>query len=274
MAEEIFVGDSAFGDLLQQISGQLRSSLVGIHGALQSIAPPELRDGDKQMDERAAVFYKSYYRLLRLCNNLADVTAPESAMRLRMVNDDIVGICREVMERAEYPAEMLGLKTAFQCDRKTQIIAVDAEGIQRMLLNLLSNAFKFTPRGGSVTLAVQVLPDVVELKLTDTGVGIAPELLDTVFERYAIPTREDALPHGMGFGLPISRRIARVHGGGLVLHSQPGRGTTVTVTLPNRKNRTQALRTLAVDYSGGFNTTLVELSDVLPDAAFTQKFLD
>lgn len=274
MSEEFFVSDAEIGELLQQISGQLRSSLVGIHGALQSIAPPELRDGDPQLDERAALFCKSYYRLLRLCNNLADVTAPEEAMRLRPVNDDIVGICREVAAQAEYPAEMLGLRINFQCNRKSQIIAVDAAAIQRLLLNLLSNAFRFTPQGGTVTLSVQVLPDVVELKLTDTGQGIAPELLDTVFQCYRIPSGADTAAHGMGFGLPISRRIARAHGGGLALHSQPGQGTTVTVTLPNQKSRAQALRTMTVDYSGGFNTTLVELSDVLPEAAFTQKFLD
>lgn len=274
MSEDIFGTKPEVGELLQQVSGQLKSSLGNIHSALQKLVPPDLRDGDEGMDANAAVLCQSYYRILRLAGNLSDAVSLDGPGGARLQNDDIVGFCRTVMEKAEVPAELLGLRTAFLCEKKSHIIAMDADRLERLLLNLLSNAFKFTPRGGSVTLEVRVLPERVELRLTDTGVGIAPELMDTVFDRYCHARRMDPPPHGLGLGLPICRRIAQEHGGGLVLTSQVGKGTTVTVSLENKKAKVQELRTFVVDYAGGFNHVLVELSDALPKEAFTQKFLD
>ena len=84
----------------------------------------------------------------------------------------------------------------------------------------------------------------------------------------------DSLPYGLGLGLPICRRIAREHGGGILLTSEEGKGTTVAVSLPNKRSSIQELSTYVIDYAGGFNRTLVELSDALPRQAFTQRFLD
>lgn len=142
------------------------------------------------------------------------------------------------------------------------------------MLNLLSNAFKFTPKGGRITLEIRVEVKRVELRLTDTGCGIAPELLETIFDRYLHTERIDPPPHGLGLGLPICRRIAQEHGGSLLLTSRPGEGTTVTVSLPNQKAQKQELSTFIVDTTGGFNPILLELSDALPKQAFTQKFMD
>ena len=161
-----------------------------------------------------------------------------------------------------------------RCAKSSHIIAIDRDRLERMMLNLLSNAFKFTPKGGRITLEVRIEAQRVELRLTDTGCGIAPELLETVFDRYLHTERVDPPPHGLGLGLPICRRIAQEHEGSLLLTSRPGEGTTVTVSLPNRKVKYQELNSFIVDYSGGFNRTLLELSDALPKQAFTQKYLD
>lgn len=273
MSEEKFEKIEAVNDVLRQVSGQLRNSLGNIHSALQRIAPPELRDGDQGIDKDAAVLCQSYYRILRLTGNLSDAANLNGPSATQLRNDDIVGFCRSVMRKAEQPAELLGLRLEFKCEKSSHIIAIDEERLERLLLNLLSNAFKFTPKGGKVILEVRVLPQYVELRLTDTGRGIAPELLETVFDRY-LHDRMDPPPHGLGLGLPICRRIAQEHGGNLMLTSRLGEGTTVTVSLANEKAKTQELRTMLVDYSGGFNRTLVELSDALPRQAFTQKFLD
>lgn len=262
------------GEVLQQVSGQLRSSLNNIYRSLERIAPPELRDQEEGLDADAALLCQSYYRILRLANNLSDAANFDKPVRVRLRNDDIVGLCRDVMTRAQVPAELVGLELVFLCERSSYIIAVDRDRLERLLLNLLSNAFKFTPRGGRVTLEVRVELQRVDLRLSDTGCGIAPELLETVFDRYLHTQRVDPPPHGLGLGLPICRRIAQEHGGSLLLTSQPGQGTTVTVSLPNRKAKNPELNTFLVDYSGGFNPILLELADALPKQAFTQKYLD
>lgn len=272
MGDSVFDRDKELDGVLQQVAGQMKQSLGNIYSALERLAPADKRDGDKQMDMDAAVLCQSYFRIMRLANNLADICAESADMTLR--NDDIVGLCRDVMLKAGQAAHPLGLEVDFRCGKDSHIIAMDAKGIERMLLNLLSNAFKFTPRGGKVTLEVRVGPEQVELHLSDTGCGIEAERLDTVFDRYRQIGRMEPPPHGLGLGLPICLRIAQGHGGRIALTSEVGVGTTVVVSLPNKKSRIQQLGTFVVDYAGGYDHTLLELADALPREAFTQKYLD
>jgi len=273
MSEDIFKNGDLQG-VLQQVAGQLKGSLGNIYSALDRIAPAQLRDESSQLDQDAAVLCQSYYRILRLANNLADAAHLTDISPARLTNDDIVGFCRTIIQKAEVPAELLGLEVELVCKKSSHIIAMNADRMERLLLNLLSNAFKFTPKGGKITLEVKIGTKFVELRLTDTGIGIPADRMDTVFERYLQADRLEPPPHGLGLGLPICRRIAQEHGGGIVLTSQEGKGTTVIVSLPNQKSPLQELKTFTPDYAGGFNRTLVELSDALPRQAFTQKFLD
>lgn len=276
MSAELFHQDEQMSEVLQQVSGQLRLSLGNIHGALMRLAPPDIRDGEEKTDLNAAVLCQSYYRILRLANNLSDASEPERPADAGLVNDDIVEICRSVMDRARVPAELVGIRLEFRCGKSGHIIAVDGERIERLLLNLLSNSFKFIGTGDKrISLEVRVEADYVYLVLSDTGRGIPSQMLDTVFDRCRQPGRLDPPPHGLGLGLPICQRIAREHGGSLALASEEGKGTVVTVSLPNRRVPQRLGTALPlVELSGGFNRTLVELSDALPKQAFTQKYLD
>lgn len=276
MSAELFHQDEQVSEVLQQVSGQLRLSLGNIHGALMRLAPPDIRDGEEKTDLNAAVLCQSYYRILRLANNLSDASEPERPADAGLVNDDIVEICRSVMDRARVPAELVGIRLEFRCGKSGHIIAVDGERIERLLLNLLSNSFKFIGTGDKrISLEVRVEADYVYLVLSDTGRGIPSQMLDTVFDRCRQPGRLDPPPHGLGLGLPICQRIAREHGGSLALASEEGKGTVVTVSLPNRRVPQRLGTALPlVELSGGFNRTLVELSDALPKQAFTQKYLD
>lgn len=274
MGEDIFDKNDELSGVLRQVAGQLRGSLGNIHGALERIAPPEKRDENDRLDMDAAVLCQSYYRILRLANNLSDALELDAPSRAKLRSDDIVGFCRTVMRKTEEPAELLGLELEFVCRKQSHIISMDAERLERLLLNLLSNAFKFTPKGGKITMEVRITPQQVELRLSDTGCGIPAEKLDTVFERYRQTERREPPPHGLGLGLPICRKIAQEHEGSMMLLSKQGEGTTVVVSLPNRKSAVQQMETFMIDYAGGFNHTLLELSDALPRQAFAQKYLD
>ena len=271
--------DEALNGVLQQVSSQLRMSLVNIHSALNRLASPEARDRDPKTDLDAAVLSQSYYRILRLTNNLADAAEAGQPGDVKLKNEDIVDVCRSVMERAEQPAEMLGIQLVFRCEKQMHIIQMDKERLERVLLNLLSNAFKFIRNDEKVvTLELKFERDFVRLVLTDTGVGMSPEELATAFDRCSLSGRQDPPPHGLGLGLPICRRIAAEHGGTILLTSSKGVGTTATVSLPNKKSPVQQMNTMMVipppDIYGGFNKTLVELSDALKKEAFSQKYLD
>ena len=275
MSQELFHQDEQLSEVLQQVSSQLRLSLGNIHSALNRLAPPDLRDVQEGIDLDAAVLCQSYYRILRLTNNLSDASEPERREGEGMSNDDIVEVCRDVMERAELPAGLLGITLEFRTSKDSQIISMNAERMGRLLLNLLSNAFKFIGEGEKrVSLEIRVEPDYVYLTVSDTGRGIPSEMLDTVFDRCRQTNRLDPPPHGLGLGLPICQRIAREHGGSLLLASEEGRGTTVTISLPNRRGPQRLKSPTIMTPASGFNPTLVELSDALPKQAFTQKHLD
>lgn len=276
MSEELFHQNEQMSEVLQQVSSQLRLSLGNIHSALVRLAPPEAREDHEGIDRDAAVLCQSYYRILRLAHNLSDVSEPERPEGAGLTNDDVVEVCRGVMERAEVPAELLGIRLAFRSNKPGQIIAMDSERIERLLLNLLSNAFKFIGAGEKlVTLEVRTEPDYVYLTLSDTGRGIPAGQLDTAFDRWQELRRMDLPPHGLGLGLPVCQRIVREHGGALVLSSQEGRGTTVTASLPNRRAPVRLRTSLPImNWNGGFNRTLLGLADALPRQAFTQKYLD
>ena len=251
------------------IASQLRSSLGNIHSALSRIAPLEAREQDPQLDTNAALLYQSYYRILRVVNNLTDAAGLLDDTPLPLENDDIVGYCRDLCRKVEGLAALRQQQLVFSCDCSGHVIAFNVDYMERLLLNLLSNAIKFTPAGGTITLAVKIHPKTVELSVTDTGVGISQELLPTMFDRYLHTERMDPQPHGLGLGLPICRRVAAGHGGSIMVTSKEGVGTRVTVSLPNRQTDTVRVKDVPFDYAGGFDHTLVELADALPYGAFT-----
>jgi signal transduction histidine kinase len=111
----------------------------------------------------------------------------------------------------------------------------DQRKIKQVLLNLLSNAVKFTPEGGRVEVRAQRLGDHVEIAVTDTGIGIAPEHQEAVFEEFRQVGTDYAKKHeGTGLGLTLSKRFVELHGGHIAVKSRLGEGSTFTFTLPVR----------------------------------------
>jgi signal transduction histidine kinase len=109
----------------------------------------------------------------------------------------------------------------------------DQRKIKQVLLNLLSNAVKFTPEGGQVEVRGQRAGGEIEIAVTDTGIGIAAEDLEAVFEEFRQVGTDYAKKHeGTGLGLTLSRKFVELHGGRIWVKSQPGRGSTFAFTLP------------------------------------------
>ncbi len=261
-------------ETLPNVAQELRGAMANVYAAAERLAPPAAREKDAALDRNAAIFTQSYYRMHRVIGNLTDAKLLAGEERFPLGNDDIVGVARAVCAQAEAPFAGEGVTLRFEADKSGHVIAMDASLIERLLLNLLSNALKFTPNGGSVDVRVRVTPRWVYLSVADTGRGVAADKLEHIFDRFLVTDAMDPPPHGMGLGLALCRRIAQGHGGTIVAESEEGKGTVFTVALPNTRAAGGELRASRTAYAGGFNRTLVELSDALSVSAFTHRFTD
>ena len=261
-------------EVLPNIARELRGAMANVYLSANRLAPVEARESDPEVDRNAALFLQSYYRMYRVVGNLTDAYRLAETTPLPLENGDIVGLVREVCERAEGLFVLQGVELIFEADRAGHIIAMNAELLERALLNLLSNALKFTPKGGTVTVRVKTDGRSVRLSVTDTGCGIAADRLESIFDRFLDTSRIDPAPHGAGLGLALCRRIAQGHGGTITVESKEGEGSRFTVALPNEKSQSASLRQYTPVYAGGFNRTLIELSDALGPQAFTHQYLD
>lgn len=266
--------DELIGSVLSNAASQLRGSLGNIYSAFNRIVTREMREGNPELDKNAALLYQSYYRMLRLVNNLTNAAELYGQWELPMRNGDIVELCRRICREAAGLAVLQEQELVFLCEEEEHIVAMNADGMERLLLNLLSNAMKFTGRGGRITVGLRFVEDQVELSVSDTGCGISQELLPTLFDRYRHVERMDPAPHGLGLGLPICHHIAACHKGEIFAASTEGSGTSVTVLLPDEQQPTAQIHDIRFDYAGGFNHTLMELSDALPSKAFLSRWMD
>lgn len=253
--------------LFPNVSSQLRSGLSSLYLAMLQLAPPEARERDPGLDARAALLEQSYYRLLRLANNLSaaahltdDAPLPLQDVHLPLL---IEKICGKVQGIAPY----LQVELLVQCDFPHRICGVNPQGIEQFLYQTLSNAFKFTPAGGTVTVTLTSERKTVLLSVADTGPGIDQDKVEVLHQLYLQRNRLDPPPHGLGLGLALCWRIAEGHGGRLLVTSQPGQGSKFTLAFPERHG-SSGVSDAPFDYTGGFNPTLLALADALPKEAF------
>ena len=260
-------------EVLPGIAVQLRGALANIHGALGRLAPERLRDRDTGTDRSAAILCQSYYKILRVVNNLSDAPMLAEDKPLDTENVELVELLEGLCRQGQVLAELLDLRLVFTCRDRAHVIAANRELLERLFWNLVSNAMKFTPPGGTIEVSLRTGPECVLLCVKDSGSGIPQDKQAQLFDRWQ-HSHMDLPAHGLGLGLPLCRRIAQGHGGSLVVSSREGQGTTVTVRLPDRRSGVTLVRDMPFHYAGGFNPTLVELADALPYQAFTKNYIE
>lgn len=260
--------------LLPNLTAQLRSALSTLHLAAAQLAPTAAREQNAALDAQAAFLDQSYYQLLRLVANLTSVSNAFSETPLCLRDVDLVALLRTLCAKAESLAETLELKLQFVCSMEQHFCAADPAALEQLLYQLLSNAFKATPAGGSVTVELRLTRDWVLLSVTDTGRGIPKACLPLLFDRYLRSDPPDTATQGLGLGLPLCRRIAEQHGGSIMAESRPGKGARFTLSIPDRLIGKSGVSDVALDYTGGFNPTLVALADALPPHAFKLREQD
>lgn len=216
-------------EFVASVSHELRTPLTSVLGYI------EMMFESGELPESAAgplrVVQRNSLRLQALLSDLLQVGQADAAGHLiQRAQVDLAALVRDAVEAAGVAQKGRTLRVDAP-DRLT--IAVDEHRIRQVVDNLLSNAIKYTPAGGSVRLTLTAVSDHVDLEVSDTGIGIAPDELPHVFDRFfrAAGVRSDQIP-GTGLGLDIVSSIVGAHGGTVTVESEVGRGTTFRVVLP------------------------------------------
>jgi PAS domain S-box-containing protein len=223
----------AKSEFLTIMSHELRTPLNGIAGyteLLQMGLFGPVTDAQRENLERIR---RSEQQLLALINDLLNFARLESGrVEYALAPTPVAMLVQDVVEIVAPQAAGKGLRLAVQ-PVAPHVVRVDAERVRQVLLNLLSNAVRFTPAGGRIELAVEDAADAVRIHVRDTGPGIPAEHLERIFEPFVQLGRSLHSPRdGSGLGLAISRDLARGMGGDLVAHSVVGEGSTFTFILP------------------------------------------
>jgi two-component system, OmpR family, phosphate regulon sensor histidine kinase PhoR len=220
-------------DFMSNVSHELRTPLAGIRAAAETLQEGAL-DDPPAAQEFLGHIQRETDRLTQMVEELLELSRIESgAAPMKFTRVDLTALVDDTVRRFARQAERAQLTLTARSGESPLTIVGDGERLERALGNLVANAIKFTPAGGSVTVAAAAEGDDVILTVEDTGVGIEPEQQARVFERF-YKTDRGRGNDGTGLGLAIVKHIARAHEGSVSVESRPGRGSIFTMRLPRR----------------------------------------
>jgi signal transduction histidine kinase len=215
------------------MSHELRTPLNAIIGFSEVLAEQMFGNINDKQAEYLADILESGRHLLSLINDILDLSKIEAGrMELEPMSFDLPAAIENTLILVRERAQRRDIRLARTVDDRLGTIRADERKVKQVLLNLLSNALKFTPEGGKVDVRARANDGVAEVSVADTGVGISPDDQQAVFEEFRQVGASAKKTEGTGLGLAISRKLIELHGGKLWVESTLGAGSTFTFTLP------------------------------------------
>jgi len=229
------------GEFLVNVSHELKTPLNVIFATAQLF---KLYCDNGSLDDRKDSILKyiesiklNSYRLSKIINNIVDLSKIEAGFyKLNLSNNNIVEIIEEIVMSLTNLTESKGLNIVFDTDCDEIIIACDIEKIERIVLNLISNAIKFSDKGDEIFVYVNNKNEFVEISVKDNGIGIEEEHLDMIFDRFRqVDKSLSRNAEGTGIGLSLVKSIVELHGGSIHVESEFGKGSKFIVMIPRTK---------------------------------------
>ncbi len=217
------------------ISHEFRTPLTLITGPLEKML--QNKNVDKETHQQYTLMHRNAKRLLRLINQLLDLTKVETGdMKLSVSNGNITKHIQNIIDAFNFRATKNNITYTCNMPQKSINGYFDADKLEKIIYNLLSNAFKFTPENGRITVTVQQNEQKtmrhINIIVSDTGIGIKPEHQKRIFERFYQVDAAKQMKHGTGIGLALTYRLVKIHHGSITLESQWNKGTTFVINIP------------------------------------------
>jgi two-component system sensor histidine kinase VicK len=232
--------DASRKEFVANVSHELRTPLTTIKSYLEALDEGAL--DDRALAERfIGVTRNETERMIRLVNDLLHLSRFDSRQTALWLDTvDMLSMLEEVMDRFTVQAHQRGMELLVQTEEELPLVAVDRDAVDQVLDNLVSNAIKYSPDGGQVTLSARRIGEEqgqgtnwVEITVQDQGIGIPKKDLSRIFERfYRVDKARSRDMGGTGLGLSIALEIIKAHGGTIQIDSETGKGTSVIFTLP------------------------------------------
>jgi len=225
-------------EFVSTVSHELRTPLTSIRGSLGLIAGGAVGELSEQAKKLVAIAHNNSERLVRLINDILDMEKIESGkMRFDMQLHRIRPLLEQAVEANRAYGEQLGVQFQIQAAVPEVVVPLDSDRFMQVMANLLSNAAKFSPSGGTVDIAAEQRDGAVRIYVSDDGPGIPEEFRSKIFGKFSQADASDSRQKGGGLGLSIVRAIMEKHNGQVGFESQVGFGTTFHVSFPMAQER-------------------------------------
>jgi signal transduction histidine kinase len=216
-------------EMVQDVAHDLRTPLTSIKAASQNLLDDMAGPLSESAREYVEIVRDQAEHLIGIVNWLVDaIRVSVDPVELQTVPVDIDQLAKRVVRGLRPIADEQSIELTVETEPSGAL--VDPDKLLLVLENVVGNALKFTESGGKVSVSVRPVDETVEISVADTGVGLSPNELEHVFDRYY---RSSHPRGGSGLGLSISRELVRLHGGDIAVTSQKGKGSTFVVTLPS-----------------------------------------
>lgn len=225
-------------ELFANVSHELKTPLNVIFSTDQLLElymkNNSLEANKKKIVSGIRLIKQNCYRSIKLINNIIDISKIESGFfKLSLSKENIIQIVEDIVQSVSDYIEDKKLNIVFDTDIEEKIIACDPVKIERIILNLISNAVKFTNPGGKIFVNIFDKVNFIEIDVRDTGVGIDRKHLDNIFERFhQVDKSLSRNAEGSGIGLTLVKLIIEMHGGNISVESEVGKGSTFKIILP------------------------------------------
>lgn len=234
--QEALQYDKIKTEFFANISHELRTPINIIFSAIQvlNLKLDECGSAKPHMENYLSMVKQNCYRLLRLVNNLIDITKIDSGfLNIQTNNYDIISIVENITLSVAQYIENRNISLVFDTNAEEKIMAFDPDKMERIILNLLANAVKFTPEGGEIAVTITDKEDAVSISVRDTGIGIPEDKLKVIFERFRqVDKTLSRNREGSGIGLSLVKSLIELHDGTIDLSSEYGKGSEFIITLP------------------------------------------
>jgi signal transduction histidine kinase len=225
--------DALRSDFVSHVSHELRTPLAAIIGSIKLILDGRAGDLTETQDRLLNIVERESGRLMYLINDLLDLAKLEAGRtRIELEQADLALVIAEAVEAIQPLATSRTIQISTQTDGLRGTVPCDPALIRQVLQNLIGNALKFTPEGGSVKVEAATGPDSVKVLTIDTGIGIPRDKWEAVFNKFEQVGAHQGPVKGTGLGLAICRQIIDRHSGRIWVESEEGVGSTFTFTLP------------------------------------------